>query len=157
MTYMETYHTMNMRLLVFLVTLLSISNASAEEGGWDWDLFDGEGWTPRYAYLSDDNFIGHAHYAGLAYYQKKGAEQSGMSFRYGFGKKGDKVNIAYTNSFSFMAVDFGLSYHFLDDDNRISLDGSELLGLEMGLRFWVIQFIGVHTEETSWVTLAYGF
>jgi len=37
------------------------------------------------------------------------------------------------------------------------LDGSELLGLEMGLRFWVIQFIGVHTEETSWVTLAYGF
>jgi hypothetical protein len=146
-----------------LCSFVAPANAESEEETyrdypeWDWDLFDGEGWTPRYAYLDNDNVIGYAHYAGLAYYHKRGAEQSGAVFRYAHGTKGEKYNVAYSNAFSFMSVDFGFSYHVLDDDNPRDLEDLELLGLEMGLRFWVVQIIATHTEDYSWATLAYGF
>jgi hypothetical protein len=139
------------------ITPVMAEELEPKEDEWDLDFFDGRGWTPRYAYLDDDNIIGYAHYAGLAYYQRAGSSLSGMAFRYGHGTRGHKYNIAYSNSFGFMSVDFGLSYHVLDDDNPRDLEDLELLGLEMGLRFWVVQIIATHTEDTSFATLAYGF
>lgn len=123
----------------------------------DLDPFDMKGFTPRYAYLDDDNFIGYAHYVGLSYFQKAGAESEGVTFRTAFGTRGKKYNLAYSNAFSFMSVDFGLSYYDLDSDNPRKLEYEELLGVEMGLRFWVVQIVGVLTENSSFVTLGYGF
>jgi|GEM_PF-1281335 len=123
----------------------------------DANPFDFRGWTPRYAYVDDDNIIGHTHYFGVGYYVRNGAAHEGPTLRAGVGTRGDKLNLTYTDGFSFMHVDFGLSYYFLDDDNPRAVNEVESLALELGLRFWVIQFIGVHTEETSFVSLAYGF
>lgn len=123
----------------------------------DLDPFDMKGFTPRYAYLDNDNFIGYAHYVGLSYFQKAGAESEGLTFRTAFGTQGKKYNLSYSNAFSFMSVDFGLSWYQLDKDNPRKLKDEELLGLEMGLRFWVVQIVGVHTENTSFITLGYGF
>lgn len=123
----------------------------------DWDPFDGKGFTPRYAYLDFDNFIGYAHYYGLSYYQKAGAESEGVTARVADGTMGKKYNLSYSNAFSFMAVDFGLSYYDLASDNFRNLSDEELLGLELGLRFWVVQLVAVHTENTSFVTFGYGF
>lgn len=153
-------------LVCLLLLCLSLSSAyaeeeMAEESGWfeniDLNPFDMKGWTPRYAYVDGDNFIGYTHYVGLSYFQKAGKESEGVTFRTGLGNRGKKYNLAYTNSFPFMHVDFGLSYYDLDDDNFRNLSDEELLGIEMGLRFWVVQIIGVHTENTSFVKLAYGF
>ncbi|TNC80586.1 MAG: hypothetical protein C9356_13610 [Oleiphilus sp.] len=134
---------------------------SSSEEAWyediDWDPFNMKGITPRYAYLDYDNFIGYGHYVGLSYFKKSGAESEGVTFRTGLGTMGKKYNLAYSNSFSFMHVDFGLSYYDLDSDNYRPLNYEELLGIELGLRMWVVQIIGVHTENTSFITLAYGF
>ena len=52
----------------------------------------------------------------------------------------------------------GLSYLIPDQSNPRNFDQEiEGLGLEIGLRLWVVQLIGIHTEETSYVELAYGF
>ncbi len=125
----------------------------------DSDPFNMKGLTPRYAYVHDENLIGHAHYGGIAYFAKHGAAWEGPSLRAGIGTQGEKINIAYTDGFSFFQVDLGLSYYFLNRDNPRSrkLEGVELLGFELGLRMWVVQVIGVHTEETSFVSLAFGF
>lgn len=149
---------------ISVVSLGAAAVAPAEEGEtyidypeWDWDLFDGEGWTPRYAYLDNDNVLGYVHYAGMAYYHKAGKQMSGAVFRYGHGTKGKKFNVAYSNSFSFMSVDFGFSWHIVDAQYDRGMKGIEQLGLEMGLRFWVVQIIATHTEDYSWATLGYGF
>ncbi len=123
----------------------------------DANPFDFRGWTPRYAYVVSDNMIGDNHYVGAGYYVRKGAAHEGPTLRGGFGTRGDKINLTYTDGFSFMHVDFGLSYYFLDDDNPRAANEVEALAIELGLRFWVFQIIGVHTEETSFVSLAYGF
>jgi len=159
---------MNAVIKLFAVLLVSLSASSlamAEQSDtyidypkWDWDLFDGNGWTPRYAYLDNDNVLGYVHYAGMAYYNKRGAQHSGAVFRYGHGTKGYKLNAAYSNSFSLMSVDFGFSWHVVDGEhNARGFDGIEQLGLEMGLRFWVVQIVATHTEDYSWATLGYGF
>lgn len=125
----------------------------------DSDPFNMKGLTPRYAYIDDENLIGHAHYGGIAYFARHGAAWEGPSLRAGIGNGGEKINIAYTDGFSFFQVDLGLSYYFLNRDNPRSrdLEGVELLGIELGLRMWVVQVIGVHTEETSFVSLGFGF
>ena len=143
-------------LLLFVIALPVVAEESWYEDI-DLDPFNMKGFTPRYAYLDYDNFIGYGHYFGLSYFKKAGAESEGITFRTGQGTKGEKFNLAYTNSFSFMSVDFGLSYYNLDSDNFRKLDYEELLAIEMGLRLWVVQIIGVHTENTSFITLAYGF
>lgn len=149
-----------------VMALLSANVAIADTEGdtyidyptWDWDLFDGSGWTPRYAYLDTDNVLGYVHYGGLGYYHKEGGQMSGAVFRYGHGTKGKKYNIAYSNSFSMMSVDFGFSWHVVDaEHNARGFDGLEQLGLEVGLRLWVVQIIATHTEDYSWATLGYGF
>ncbi|MDX1453731.1 MAG: hypothetical protein R3183_14355 [Oleiphilaceae bacterium] len=123
----------------------------------DADPFNMRGLSPRYAYVHDENLIGHTHYGGIAYFERHGAAWEGPSLRAGFGSRGEKINLAYTDGFSFFQVDLGLSYYFLDSDNPRDLEELELLGLELGLRMWVVQIIGVHTEETSFVSLAFGF
>jgi len=147
---------------VFIFALMAIfASPLYAEGNWfeNLDPFDRDGWTPRYAYLDNDNLIGYAHYAGVSYFKKAGAESEGVTLRGAFGNKGKKVNLAYSNSFSFMSVDFGLSYYALDDDNERKRDmgGIDLLSLELGLRLWVVQVIGSVNEGTSFVTLGYGF
>lgn len=155
-------------LLIFLFTMPLLAQESTEElemesveESWyddiDLDPFNMKGFSPRYAYLDFDNLIGYAHYFGVSYFQKAGAESEGVTIRTGQGTMGEKFNLSYTNSFSFMSVDFGLSYYHLDDDNFRQFDDEELLGIELGLRLWVVQVIGVHMENTSFVTLAYGF
>jgi len=155
-------------LLIFLFTMPLLAQESTEElemesaeESWyddiDLDPFNMKGFSPRYAYLDFDNLIGYAHYFGVSYFQKAGAESEGVTVRTGQGTMGEKFNLSYTNSFSFMSVDFGLSYYHLDDDNFRQFDDEELLGIELGLRLWVVQVIGVHMENTSFVTLAYGF
>ncbi len=123
----------------------------------DADPFNMKGLTPRYAYIDDENLIGHAHYGGIAYFERYGAAWEGPSLRAGFGNRGEKINLAYTDGSSFFQVDLGLSYYFLDADNPRKLEGLELLALELGLRIWVFQVIGVHSEETSFVSIGYGF
>lgn len=150
------------KLLTFAFLIFLALPLHAEESWFDsvdLDPFDGDGWTPRYMYLDNDNLIGYSHYTGLSYYKKAGAESEGVTMRGAFGNKGEKINLAYSNSFSFMSVDFGLSYYFLNADNerKRDLEGIELLSLEMGLRFWVINFVGSVTETTSFITLGYGF
>ncbi len=121
-------------------------------------MTDMKGWTPRYAYVDDDNLIGHTHYAGVSFFKRQGATHEGPTLRFGLGTKGEKINLSYTSGFSFLGVDIGLSYLFPDEEQRANLrDAVEGLGLELGLRMWVVQLIAIHTEETSYVSLAYGF
>jgi hypothetical protein len=142
-------------LLLVLISLCSL-NARAEFNlGFDYEF---EGWTPRYVYMPDDNLIGETHYAGVSYFKRSGSAFEGPTLRYGMGKDGGKVNIAYTDAFSFLAVDFGLSYTFLDEDNpREYEDDSDAIGIELGLRLWVVQIIAVHSDYSSYVSLGYGF
>lgn len=153
-------------LLIFIFTtpLLAeeLAGKPAEENWYDdidIDPFNMKGITPRYAYLDYDNLIGYAHYFGLSYFKKAGAESEGVTIRTAQGTLGEKFNLSYTNSFSFMSVDFGLSYYHLDSDNprKFEMEYEELLGIEMGLRLWVFQIVAVHMENTSFVTLGYGF
>lgn len=144
--------------LVCAITLSSATLAEEEYTEtplWDWDLFDGVGWTPRYTYLYKDNVIGIAHYAGLSYFNKQGAQRSGATFRYGAGTKGHKYNISYTNSTWHWGVDFGFSWHVLDAGNLTIPDpyGIEQLGLEMTVRYRVVSITATHTEGYSWATL----
>lgn len=121
-------------------------------------ITDLKGWTPRYAYVTDDNLIGRMHYAGISYFKRQGAIHEGPTLRVGFGDRGEKVNLSFTSGFSFLSVDMGLSYLIPDQSNPRNFDQEiEGLGLEIGLRLWVVQLIGIHTEETSYVELAYGF
>ncbi len=121
-------------------------------------MTDMKGWTPRYAYVDDDNLIGHTHYAGVSFFKRQGATHEGPTLRFGLGTKGEKINLSYTSGFSFLGVDIGLSYLFPDEEQRANFrDAVEGLGLELGLRMWVVQLIAIHTEETSYVSLAYGF
>ena len=121
-------------------------------------ITDMKGWTPRYAYVTDDNLIGKTHYLGVSYYKKQGAAHEGPTLRVGLGDRGEKINLSYTSGFSFMSVDMGLSYLLPDQNNPRNFDQEiEGLGIEIGLRLWVVQLIGIHTEKTSYVELAYGF
>ena len=117
-------------------------------------ITDLKGWTPRYAYIVDDNIIGRTHYAGISYFKRQGAVYEGPTLRAGLGKRGEKVNLSYTSGFSFMA----LSYLLPDKNKRRNVaDNLEGLGIELGIRFWVVQFIAIHTEKTSYISLGYGF
>ncbi len=121
-------------------------------------ITDLKGWTPRYAYVVDDNIIGRTHYAGVSYFKRQGSAYEGPTLRLGLGKRGEKINLSYTSGFTFMTVDMGLSYIIPDKNDRRNLaDNVEGLGLELGLRMWVVQLIAIHTEKTSYVSLAYGF
>ncbi|MFT6028566.1 MAG: hypothetical protein ACI8O8_000290 [Oleiphilaceae bacterium] len=121
-------------------------------------ITDLKGWTPRYALLVDDNLIGRTHYVGISYFKRQGAAYEGPTLRVGFGKDGEKINLSYTSGFSFMGVDMGLSYILPNKSARSNFsENLEGLGLELGLRLWVVQFIALHTEKTSYVELAYGF
>lgn len=121
-------------------------------------ITDLKGWTPRYAYVVDDNLIGRTHYAGISYFKGQGAAYEGPTLRVGFGKRGEKFNLSYTSGFSFIGVDIGLSYILPNKSKRANIaDNLEGLGLELGLRMWVVQLIAIHTEKTSNVSLAYGF
>jgi len=125
-------------------------------------IYDLEGWTPRYAYVVDDNYIGRTHYAGISFFKRQGAAHEGPTLRVGFGKYGEKINLSYTSGFAFMGVDMGLSYLVLNKDNDRRGDESfagfsEGLGLELGLRLWVVQVIALQLEKSSYVSLAYGF
>lgn len=121
-------------------------------------ITDLKGWTPRYAYITDDNIIGKTHYVGVSYFKRNGAAYEGPTLRAGFGDRGEKINLAWSSGFSFMAVDMGLSYMIPDkNDRRNFADNLEGLGLELDIRFWVVQFIAVHTEKTSYISLGYGF
>lgn len=147
-------------LLLCLLTLCALP-VSAEFSLDDFDLkkvTDLKGWTPRYVLLTDDNMIGRTHYAGVSYFKREGAAYEGPTLRIGFGDRGEKVNLGWTSGFSFMAVDFGLSYVVPDKIKRQNIsDGLEGIGLELGLRFWVVQLIALHMERTSYVSLGYGF
>lgn len=150
-----------LRPLIFVCAFALSSLAFAEQDetrttpAWDWDLFDGVGWTPRYTYLYKDNVIGIAHYAGLSYFNKEGAQMTGATFRYGHGSKGHKYNVAYTNSTWHWGVDFGFSWHVLDAGNFTIPDpnGIEQLGLELSVRYRVVSITATHTEGYSWATL----
>tara|TARA_R110001592_G_scaffold288331_2_gene557333 strand:- start:1169 stop:1645 length:477 start_codon:yes stop_codon:yes gene_type:complete len=121
-------------------------------------ITDLKGWTPRYALVMDDNLIGRTHYAGIAYFKRQGAEYKGPTLRAGFGANGEKINLSYTSGFSFMSVDMGLSYIIPDKNKRRNFaENLEGVGIELGLRMWVVQLIAIHTEKTSYVSLAYGF
>lgn len=151
-------------LVLFLLSFSAFGeelDESPAESSWyedvDLDPFNMKGITPRYAYVDFDKIIGYTHYTGASYFKKSGAESEGITFRVGLGTLGEKYNLAYTNAFSFMHVDFGLSLYSLDDDNPKDLEREELIALELGLRMWVVQVIGVVTENTSFVSLAYGF
>ena len=121
-------------------------------------ITDMKGWTPRYAYVSDDNLIGHTHYAGVSFFKRQGAVHEGPTLRFGLGTRGEKINLSYTSGFSFLGVDIGLSYLFPDKEQRANFrDAVEGLGLELGLRMWVVQLIAIHTDQTSYISLAYGF
>jgi hypothetical protein len=147
-------------LLLCLFSLFTLP-ASAEFSLDDLSLkkvTDLKGWTPRYAYVVDDNIIGRTHYAGISYFKRQGAGYEGPTLRAGLGNRGEKINLSYTSGFSFMAVDMGLSYLIPDKNKRRNLsDNIEGLGIELGLRFWVVQLIAIHTEKTSYVSLGYGF
>lgn len=124
----------------------------------DLDPFDLEGLTPRYSFMRDDNLMGRVHYVGMSYFRKRGVISDGITARVGLGDLGTKINLAYTNTFSFFGIDFGLSYTFLDEDNRREYDGHiQGLSAELGARMWVFQVIAVQMEEFSYVKLAYGF
>lgn len=147
-------------LLTCVVLLLSFS-ASAELSIDDFELkkvTDLKGWTPRYAFVLDDNLIGHYHYAGVSFFKRDGAEFNGPTLRAGLGQRGEKINLAYTSGFTFMAVDMGLSYVVPDKNDRQNVaDNIEGIGLELGLRFWVVQLVAIHMEKGSYVSLGYGF
>tara|TARA_R110002167_G_scaffold25824_3_gene89221 strand:- start:3731 stop:4207 length:477 start_codon:yes stop_codon:yes gene_type:complete len=121
-------------------------------------ITDLKGWTPRYAYVVDDNVLGRTHYTGISYFKRQGAIYEGPTLRAGLGKRGEKINLSYTSGFSFMSVDMGLSYILPDKSKRRNIaDNLEGLGIELGLRMWVVQLIAIHTEKTSYVSLGYGF
>jgi hypothetical protein len=138
------------KILIFTLFLLCSFNAFAE--------FEVEGWTPRYTYVLEDNLIGNTHYFGVSYFKRQGAAFDGPTARIGVGKKGEKINIGYTSASSFFGVDMGLSYNFLDSNNsRQHESGIGGLSVELGLRFWVVQFIMQNSEDTSYVSLGLGF
>lgn len=134
-----------------------LDDLSLDDFTWD-NITDREGWTPRYAYVVDDNLIGRTHYMGMSFFRRQGAAHQGWTLRGGFGHHGEKINISFSNGFHLLGVDLGLSYLILDKKNlRQHENEIEGLALEIGLRLWVVQVIGVHMDETSYVNLAYGF
>jgi len=136
-------------LLLALLSLCSF-NAFAE--------LEAKGWTPRYIYVTDDNLIGHTHYFGVSYFKRQGAAFEGPTARFGLGTEGEKINLGYTSGSSFFSVDMGLSYNFLDSDNPRKHDsGLGGLSAELGLRFWAVQIIMQNSEDTSYVSLGFGF
>jgi len=163
--FMDVLKSLMNKILLLILISLSPLTAYAEFSLDDFNLkqiYDLEGWTPRYAYVVDDNYIGRTHYAGISFFKRQGAAHEGPTFRVGFGQHGEKINLSYTSGFSFMGVDMGVSYLVLNQDNDrrgdASLAGfSEGLGLELGLRIWVVQIIALQLEESSYVSLAYGF
>lgn len=153
-------------LLVFLIALSFNSSIHAEEvqdyEPWfddkiDLNPFNMKGLSLRYAYLDFDNYIGYTHYVGAAYYKKSGAESEGFSARVGIGTLGTKYNLSYSNAFSFMHVDFGLSLYDLNSRSDRTLKSDESISIEMGLRMWVVQIVANHFEDMSFVTFGYGF
>ncbi len=138
-------------LLVLICTSLS---ARADL----FDFMEFRGWTPRYIYIEDDNLIGHTHYFGAAYYTPQGKAGEGIGARIGLGNHGERINVGYSAASSFFGVDIGLAYSWVDRDRHNAFQNTiEGLGLEVGLRFWVINIIGHHTEDTSFISLGYGF
>lgn len=141
----------------FKLEHIGLDDLSWEDFSWK-NISDREGWTPRYAYVVDDNLIGRTHYMGMSFFKRQGAAHEGITLRGGFGHFGEKINLSYSSGFSLMGVDFGLSYMALDKKNLRQHDNEiEGLGLELGLRFWVVQVIALHLDQTSYVSLAYGF
>ena len=148
--YMELRIRLMKKILLFALFTLCSFNAFAE--------FEVEGWTPRYIYVADDNLIGDTHYFGVSYFKRQGAAFEGPTARIGVGKEGEKVNLGYTSASSFFGVDMGLSYNFLDSDNNRKHDsGLGGLSVELGLRIWVVQIIMQNSEDTSYVSLGFGF
>jgi len=138
------------KILLFALFTLCSFNAFAE--------FEVEGWTPRYTYIPDDNLIAEAHYFGVSYFKRQGSAFEGPTVRVGVGKEGEKINVGYTSASSFFGVDMGLSYNFLDSDNKRKHDsGLGGLSVELGLRLLVVQFIMQNSEDTSYVSLGFGF
>ncbi|MFT7372097.1 MAG: YD repeat-containing protein [Oleiphilaceae bacterium] len=138
------------KILIFALFTLCSFNAFAE--------FKAEGWTPRYTYFEDDNLIGEAHYVGVSYFKRQGAAFEGPTARIGVGKGGEKINLGYTSGSEFFGVDVGFSYNFLNSNNpRKPSSGLGGLGVEVGLRLWVVQFIMQNTEDTSYISLGFGF
>jgi hypothetical protein len=122
------------------------------------NVTDLRGWTPRYTYVVDDRFLGETHYVGMSFFKRQGAAHEGPTLRAGFGKFGEKINLSYTSGFSFFGVDMGLSYLIMDKDSpKIHENELEGLGLELGLRLWGVQIIATHTDESSYVSLGFGF
>jgi hypothetical protein len=161
-----------MKKILFALMLVLMPLSASAEFEWEhiglgdlsWSDFswknisDMEGWTPRYAYVVDDNLIGRTHYMGFSFYKRQGAAHEGLTLRGGFGHYGEKINLSYSSGFSLMSVDMGLSYMVLDKSNpRQHENEIQGLGIELGLRFWVVQVIALHLDENSYVSLAYGF
>ena len=108
--------------------------------------------------MPDDNLIDETHYFGVSYFKRQGAAFEGPTARIGVGKEGEKIHIGYTSASSFFGVDMGLSYNFFDSDNNRKPDsGIGGLSVELGLRLWVVQFIMQNSEDTSYVSLGFGF
>ncbi len=136
---------------------VGLSDWSLEDFSWD-NISDMAGWTPRYSYVVDDKLIGRTHYIGFSFLKRQGAAHEGITLRGGFGHYGEKINLSLTSGFSFLGVDMGLSYMVLNKNNpRQHEHELEGIGLELGLRLWVVQVIALHMDETSYVSLAYGF
>ncbi|MFT6122547.1 MAG: hypothetical protein ACJASG_001070 [Oleiphilaceae bacterium] len=148
--YMELRTKLMKKILIFALFILCSFNVFAE--------FEVEGWTPRYTFVADDNLIGKAHYFGVSYFDRQGAAFEGPTARVGVGANGEKINLAYTSGSSFFGVDMGFSYNFLDSDNPRKHDsGLGGLSVEVGLRIWVVQFIMQNSEDTSYISLGFGF
>ena len=141
----------------FKLEHLGLDDLSLEDFSWE-NISDMEGWTPRYVYVVDDQLLGRTHYMGMSFFKRQGAAHEGVTLRGGFGHFGEKINLSYTSGFSFMGVDMGLSYFIMDKDFHRQHDNElQGLGLELGLRLWVVQIIAVHLDEYSYATLGYGF
>ncbi len=141
----------------FKLEHLGLDDLSMEDFSWE-NISDMEGWTPRYAYVVDDKLLGRTHYMGMSFLKRQGAAHEGLTLRGGFGHYGEKINLSLTSGFSFMSVDMGLSYMLLDKSNPRQHDNEfQGLGIELGLRMWVVQILALHLDEYSYVSLAYGF
>lgn len=143
---------------IFFALFTTFSHAEFDWDSVDLDLFDLEGLTPRYAYMVDDKYLGKMHYVGMSYFRKRGVISDGLTGRVGLGDHGTRVNISYTNTFSFFGVDIGLSYNILEDNHPLD-HGGGINGLtaELGARMWVVQAIASHGNGYSYIKLAYGF
>lgn len=141
-------------ILTFVVLLSATVNAHADY----FDFMEFRGWTPRYMYVDGDNLIGHHHYFGMAFYTPQGKGWEGLSARYGKGTDGNKINVSYSAGSSFFGVDIGFSYAWIDEMPRMKYSQDiHGLGVELGLRMWFANIVAFHAEQTSYISMGYGF